>query len=109
MAKTTSSVQIGVRLRLIRKTNFLNQKDLADILDCSQATIVKIESGELLLNTNHFDILLNKLAVNPMFLLGYSKSIYLENPKEIDVDKIGRLAHSPKLDLKVKQITKQNG
>jgi len=82
MEKETFNHGIGQRLAHFRKSNQLTQTDLAKLLSTSQGRVSAVEKGLLDFVPLWFDALVEKYRLNPMFLLGYSKNLYLSQIKK---------------------------
>lgn len=76
-----------LRLKTIRKINNYSQKDMAKILDVTQRTYSKYESGELTLKIEQLIILRNFYKVSADYMLGLiDKDRNKITPKKFDYE-----------------------
>lgn len=67
-----NSIDIGKRIKKIRKENRITQKELADILNTTQSTISAYESGKVLILTSFAYQICKKYNISMDYLCGRS-------------------------------------
>ena len=73
--KNPDNIDIGLRIRSLRKRKGYNQQELADILGKSLRTVQKYESGEIEVSIAVANQLAEVLDTTPTFLYGYETEI----------------------------------
>ena len=73
--KSPDNIDIGLRIRSLRKRKGYNQQELADILGKSLRTVQKYESGEIEVSIAVANQLAEVLDTTPTFLYGYETEI----------------------------------
>ncbi len=73
--KSPDNIDIGLRIRSLRKRKGYNQQELADILGKSLRTVQKYESGEIEVSIAMANQLAEVLDTTPTFLYGYETEI----------------------------------
>ena len=73
--KSPDNIDIGLRIRSLRKRKGFNQQELADILGKSLRTVQKYESGEIEVSIAMANQLAEVLDTTPTFLFGYETEI----------------------------------
>lgn len=90
--KDNTNITIGLNFRAIRRMNYLRQVDFAHILGSTQSRITGVENGTLDIPPKWIMRLVELFNVNPMFMLGLSKNVYL---KDIPASEEGEVDYKP--------------
>lgn len=71
------SIQMGQLFKKIRKMNNWTQAEMAEMFEVSSGTVLYAERGIVQIPSRWLVILYDKFNVNPMYILGLSKSLYV--------------------------------
>ena len=71
------SVLMGQLFKKIRKMNNWTQAEMAEMFEVSSGTVLYAERGIVQIPSRWLVILYDKYNVNPMYLLGLSKTLYV--------------------------------
>jgi transcriptional regulator with XRE-family HTH domain len=86
MGKLLSSIEIGEKVRLLRKHAGLTQEKLAELVEISYQQIQKYEAGSTMLNTDKLQRVANALKVPASAFFGddtYEKSPLSDREKKL--------------------------
>lgn len=68
---------MGTLLKKFRKSNALTQKEIAKVIMTSASQVQYMENGMHPIRSHHLVFLAKTYRLNPMYLLGLSKDMYL--------------------------------
>ena len=80
--KKENSVQVGARLKIIRKALGLSQKDFAASLDISASYLSELESGKTKPGFKFTVLIFEKFNVNPAWLMVEKEDMFLTEESE---------------------------
>lgn len=79
-------VIFGIRIKEIRQTLKLNQKDFANAIGISSSFLSEVEAGRTKVGQDFLLNIVNIFSVNPLYLLSGIGKMFMEHEKEVKKD-----------------------